>query len=218
VLKSVSSPGKAKEMVRELFPRAVLVAADGGSLSPDDLPYDLPVVTYNISRSGSSMEGVHARLVKPISRQALLGAIQSLGPKALHLLIVDDDPAMSRFVTQSFRADGDAGVSNSYTLWSAFSGAEAMEILQKNRVDAILLDLELPDIQGWEWLARLREREEFVHVPVIIVSAQDLPQDNPVPGANALALALTRPLQIQELGNVIKSILENVLPQYPGGK
>ena len=218
VLQPVLNVEQAKEKTRELFPRAILVTADAGVLLPENLPYDLPVVTFSISRSVSSMENLRAHLVKPISRQTLLKAIQSLGTQVHHLLIVDDDPAMSRFIKQSFRADGDTQTSNGYTLLSAFSGAEGMEILQKNPVDAILLDLELPDIHGWEWLVRLQDREEFACIPVIIVSAQDLPQDNFVSGTNALELALHRPLTMNELGSVLKSVLENVLPQYPREK
>jgi signal transduction histidine kinase/CheY-like chemotaxis protein len=218
VLQQVSNVEQAREKAREIFPRAILVTDDARSLSPFNLPYDLPVVTFSISRSVSSMPNLHAHLVKPISRQALLQAIQSLGPQVHSLLIVDDDPAMIRFIRQSFRAGGEPDTSDSYTLLSAFSGAEGMEILQKNPVDAILLDLELPDIHGWEWLLRLHSRQDFAHLPVIIVSAQDLPQDNFIPGTNALELSLHRPLLMHELGSVVKSILENVLPQYPREK
>ena len=136
----------------------------------------------------------------------------------IRVLIVDDDPAMSHFIRQSLRAEGDASASNRYSLLSAFSGAEGLELLQKHPVDAILMDLELPDIHGWEWLVHLNDRPEFAHIPVIIVSAQDFPQDDFVPGSNALELALHHPLTTRELGSVIKSILENVLPQYPKEK
>jgi signal transduction histidine kinase/CheY-like chemotaxis protein len=215
VLQSVPNEAEAREKARELFPRAILVAADSGGLSASNLPYDLPVVTFSISRSASSMENLHARLIKPISRQALLKAIQALGPQVHSLLIVDDDPAMIHFIRQSIRADGDKNGTNGYNLLSAFTGTQGLEILQTNPVDAILLDLELPDIHGWEWLKRLQNRAEFAHIPVIIVSAQDLPQDDFVHGTNALELALHRPLMMHELGSVIKSILDNVLPQYP---
>ena len=218
VLQPVATMEQAKEITRELFPRAILVTADAGRLSPDSLPYDLPVVTFSISRSVSAMENLHDRLVKPVSRQALIKTIQSLGPQVHSLLIVDDDPAMSHFIRQSFRAEGNANTSNRYSLLSAFNGAEGLELLQKHPVDAILLDLELPDIHGWEWLIHLNDHPEFAHIPVIIVSAQDLPQDNFVPGTNALELALHRPLTTRELGSVIKSVLENVLPQYPKEK
>ena len=218
VIQQVSNAEQAREKTRELFPRAILVTADAGAPLPNNLPYDLPVVTFSISRAVSAMENLRARLVKPVSRQALLKAIQSLGQQVHSLLIVDDDPAMVRFIEQSFRADGNTDTSNQYSLLSAFSGAEGLEILQKNPVDAILLDLELPDLRGWDWLLQIQERQEFAHIPVIIVSAQDLPQNDFVPGTNALELTLHRPLLMHELGSVIKSILENVLPQYPREK
>ena len=218
VLQHVSSADQALEKTREIFPRAILVTADAGAPVSFNLPYDLPVVTFRISRAVTTMENLQARLVKPVSRQALLKAIQSLGEHIHSLLIVDDDPAMVRFIEQSFRADGNPGSSTAYNLLSAFTGAEGMQILQNNPVDAILLDLELPDVRGWDWLVHLQECEEYVHIPVIIVSAQDLPQDDFVPGTNVLELALHRPLMVHELGSVIKSILENVLPQYPREK
>jgi signal transduction histidine kinase/CheY-like chemotaxis protein len=218
LLQPVATVEQAREITREIFPRAILVTADAGGLSPDSLPYELPVVTFSISRSVSSMANLHDQLVKPVSRQALIKTIQSLGPQVHTLLIVDDDPAMSHFISQSFRAEGDGNSSDRYSLLSAYSGAEGLELLQKHPVDAILLDLELPDAHGWEWLVRLNEHKEFASIPVIIISAQDLPQDNFVPGTNALELALHRPLTTRELGSVIKSVLENVLPQYPREK
>jgi signal transduction histidine kinase/CheY-like chemotaxis protein len=218
VLQQVSNAEQAREKTRELFPHAILVAADADAPASFNLPYDLPVVTFQISRSVSPMQNLRARLVKPVSRQALLKAIHSLGGQVHRLLVLDDDPAMVRFIEQSFRADGNTDPSNAYSLLSAFSGAEGMQILQKNAVDAILLDLELPDVRGWDWLLHLQECQEFAQIPVIIVSAQDLPQDDFIPGTNALELALHRPLMMHELGSVIKSILENVLPQYPREK
>jgi CheY-like chemotaxis protein len=218
VLQSVPNAEQAKQQTRELFPRAILVTSDADGPQPENLPYDLPVVTFSTSRPVFHIENLRAHLVKPISRQVLLEAIQSLGPQVRRLLIVDDDPAMIRFVQQAFRANGDIKASNGYTLMSAFSGSEGLEILQNNPVDAILLDLELPDIHGWEWLSLIQTRAELAHIPVIIISAQDLPQNNFVPGTNALELALHRPLTVNELGSVIKSVLENILPQYPREK
>jgi signal transduction histidine kinase/CheY-like chemotaxis protein len=217
-IQPVSSLEQVREKTRELFPRAILITADSNGQVPENLPYDLPMVTFSIPRSVAAMENLRARLTKPVSRQELLHAIQSLGDDVHSLLIVDDDPAMIRFIKQSFRADGDEQKPKGYRLLSAFSGTEGLEILHKEKVDAILLDLELPDVRGWEWLLRLQNMEEFSHIPVIIVSAQDLPKDDFVLGTDALSLALRRPLLMHELGHVITSILENVLPQYPREK
>jgi signal transduction histidine kinase/CheY-like chemotaxis protein len=218
VLYLVPEIGMIKEKTRELFPRAILVASDAGTLNPENLPYDLPIVNFCISRPVSRIGNVRFHLVKPISRQALLQAIQSLGSDVHNLLVIDDDPAMIRFVEQSFRADSEDKSSGHYSLMGAFSGAEGFDILQKNTIDAILLDLELPDIHGWDWLAQLQSRKDYGQIPIIIISAEDLQQNDFVPGTNALELALHRPLTVNELGGVVKSVLQNVLPQYPRDK
>ncbi|HTX91905.1 MAG TPA: hybrid sensor histidine kinase/response regulator [Anaerolineales bacterium] len=215
VLQTVEGVEQAKLITRELFPRAILVASEAGALSSDDLPYDLPVVSYSLSRPVSHMKNIHTYLIKPIARQVLLKAISSLGAHIHNLLVVDDDPAMIRFVGQSFRADSPEESENGYNLVGAFSGKEGFDVLGEQQVDAILLDLELPDIHGWDWLAQLRSQPKYAELPVIIISAQDVPQNNFVPGTNALELALHRPLTVNELGSVVKSIFENVLPQYP---
>ena len=58
----------------------------------------------------------------------------------------------------------------------------------------------------------------LTNIPVIIISAQDLPEMNLVPGTSALQLTLRRPLKMAELGSVAKAVLENILPQYPQEK
>jgi CheY-like chemotaxis protein/anti-sigma regulatory factor (Ser/Thr protein kinase) len=214
-IQSVETIDQARERVRDLFPRAILVAVEAGSLDPQSLPYDLPVVSFSIPRASSEMKNLRAHLVKPVARQTLLNAIHSLGPDVNCLLIVDDDPAMVRFVQQSFRAGTGENAGSNYTLLTVFNGQDALEMLHKHPVDAILLDLELPDINGWEWLKRIQPNEKLAQIPVIIVSAQDAHYDSFMSSRNALELTLRRPLSANELGSVIKTVLDNVLPQYP---
>jgi len=211
-LQQVQTLKQAEEQTGQVFPRAVIVAAEAGTLQVENLPYDLPVVHFSLPRHAALSHNIHAQLVKPISRKVLLDTLQALGPGLRRILVVDDDPAMIRFVQQSLRADSDAG---GYDLISALSGEQALALLETNPVDAILLDLELPDINGWELLANLQNQKKLNDIPVIIISAQDIPEMNLLPGASALELTLRRSLKMAELGSVLKSILENILPQYP---
>jgi CheY-like chemotaxis protein len=215
VLQVVMDARQVKERTRDLFPRAILVTSDAGVVNTDDLPYELPIVNFNISRSDSGMGNMGIHLVKPISRQDLLRSIKSLGPNIHTILIVDDDPAMIRFVRQSIRAEGVLEETGGYDLLAAFTGAEGYEAVRNHVVDAILLDLELPDMHGLEWLAQLQRQPETPPIPIIIISAKDVPQRDFVPGKNVLELTLHRPLTINELGGVVKAVLENVSPQYP---
>ncbi|MDW8226548.1 MAG: hybrid sensor histidine kinase/response regulator [Anaerolineales bacterium] len=206
----VESVEQVRQQARELFPRAVLVVADAGSLDPQNLPYDLPVISFSLPRSSPGIRNLYAHLVKPVTRQTLLERIDALGSHVRSLLIVDDDPAMVRFVQQSFRSKSE----NAYRLLTVFTGKEALELLQHQQVDAILLDLELPDINGWDWLRQIQADEKLAQIPIIVISAQDAPRDAFLPGKNSFELTLRRPLSITEVTSLIKSALENVLPNY----
>jgi two-component system, OmpR family, KDP operon response regulator KdpE len=80
----------------------------------------------------------------------------------LRILIVDDEPPIRRFLRTSLTAQG-------YQTIEAESGAAALAALAKNRVDVVVLDLGLPDMDGLEVLQRLRPQSS---VPVIVLSSR----------------------------------------------
>ncbi len=202
----------------KIFPRAIIVASETGQLPNQAFPYDLPLITVHLPRSQTLVNNLKAQLVKPIPRKLLLDTLHSLGQQIHHIMVVDQDPAMIRFVKQSLRAEHEGINSGTYDLISARSGAEALTLLQSNPIDAILLDLELPDANGWDWLIKLQGLEKFGEIPVIIISAKDAPEMNLAPESSSLGINLPRPLKMAELRSVIKSILENILPVYPQDK
>ncbi len=206
----VTSSEEALHKTRELFPRAILLSDDAPPLPFGQLPYDLPVIRFALPRPFLQNQ-IHAYLVKPLGRQKLLQTLQSLGKPDAHLLIVDDDPAMIRFIQQACLTEKQAR----YTLFSAFSAAQADDILARQPMDAILLDLELPDRHGIEWLKTLRARPALADLPVIVISAQDAPTGLLPPGHPALEIFLRRSLQPHVLGDFIKTALEKLPPQYP---
>ncbi|HEY1857426.1 response regulator transcription factor [Acidocella sp.] len=79
------------------------------------------------------------------------------------ILVVDDEPQIHRFLTPALTASG-------YESVRAERGDEALRLAASRAPDAILLDLGLPDMDGHEVLAKLRE---FTDVPIIILSARD---------------------------------------------
>jgi CheY-like chemotaxis protein len=210
-LHPAESPEEALLKARQLFPRAILLSGEVDPLPAGQLPYDLPIIRFLLPRPFLQDHKIHAYLVKPLSRQKLLQTLQSLGKPEARLLIIDDDPAMIRFIQQSCRAAGQAH----YTLFSALSAAQADEILACQPIDAIMLDLELPDMHGVEWLKAFRARPAMESVPVIIISAQDAPTGLLSPGRPALELFLRHSLPPNVLAEFIKVALEKIPPQYP---
>ena len=79
------------------------------------------------------------------------------------ILVVDDEPQIHRFLTPALTVSG-------YEVLRAERGDEALRLAAARAPDAILLDLGLPDMDGQQVLARLRE---FTDVPIIILSARD---------------------------------------------
>jgi CheY-like chemotaxis protein len=61
-----------------------------------------------------------------------------------------------------------------YRLFSAYSGNEGLEMLTQARPDLILLDMQLDDMPGHELAERIRALPEFVAVPIIVISAQEM--------------------------------------------
>ena len=165
---ALDRPEQVPAKIEQLLPNALIV--DQAILKKEEvqsilqnLPYTLPVVSLilpkNLDRLGNLPGGVSDYLVKPITRQALAEAVQALGPDVSKLLVVDDDPAMVRFVTLALGDEAGGRLStrkprrNGYQFTTAFTGTEALEQLHQQPPDAVLLDLGLPDINGWEVLA-----------------------------------------------------------------
>jgi signal transduction histidine kinase/CheY-like chemotaxis protein len=222
---TVSSLDQVRPRVTELLPNALIfdqaaIQAEAVQTALRELPYDLPVIGFAFPGSPvhprSLPAGVSNYLVKPIRREALAEAVRALGPGIRSLLVVDDDPAMVRFVTlalESEKAEGSTG--NGFRLVTAFNGSEALEKLRRDPPDAVLLDLALPDISGWEVLERLRLDPELNQVPVILITAHDWPQMVPASGCEALQVMMRRPLSRHELTSVLGNLLETIRPVYP---
>src|SRR4051794_36644588 len=96
------------------------------------------------------------------------------------LLVVEDDAAITSLLSDVLT---DAG----YSVSIAGSGAAALEEMRKHLPDLVLLDLMLPDMNGWSFL-RERERErDLASVPVLVISAAG-------PGGTAEAQQLGAPI------------------------
>jgi len=120
--------------------------------------------------------------------------------KKTTILIIDDEPKIIRFVKTSLSLAG-------YDIITAESGRQALETFERNKVDLIILDLGLPDLDGFEVL---REIRTFSIVPIVILTARDDEQDK----VRGLELGaddyLTKPFGTSELEARIAAVLRRV--------
>jgi two-component system chemotaxis response regulator CheY len=85
---------------------------------------------------------------------------------ALQILIVDDSPAMRSFIRRVVKL---SGIEVSHYL-EASNGAEALELLAANQVDAVLTDINMPVMNGEEFVRKMREDSPNRVIPVIVIS------------------------------------------------
>ena len=104
----------------------------------------------------------------------------------MNLLLVEDDAASSDALAELLRDEG-------HTVFTAYSGRQALESLEARRPDLILLDLMLPDVNGWEFRRRQLGNPAWASIPVVVVSAVS-------PGSELSGLpAVRKPVRFDEL-------------------
>ena len=137
-------------------------------------------------------------LVKPVARARLQSAIARAGKSVSRVLLVDDDPDVLQLWTRMLHI-GDGALD----VLSASSGEEALAKLHAEKPDLALLDVIMPDMDGWQLLAIKGEDAAIRDIPLILVSAQD-PVDQPLV-SEGLLLAMGDGLP---LAKVLRGTLE----------
>ncbi len=80
------------------------------------------------------------------------------------ILIIDDDPLITTVYEKHFRADG-------FEVRVANSGKEGLNAVRDFEPGAVLLDLNMPDVSGVQWLDEVRKDVRFAHLPVMVFTA-----------------------------------------------
>jgi CheY-like chemotaxis protein len=207
-----------RQAIQDYYPSALVL--DDAVISDlqvnqmiDSIPYQIPVIRFLFSdvtdRSLSLPGGIYRYLVKPVSRDLLIQTLQSLGSQAKNLLVVDDDPTMVRLFTQAIKSYSGLIKSISETnFYPAYSGSQALEILTSQQIDAVLLDLDLPDMHGTQVLAELRKIEKHKNTPVIIISASDIGEEVEINHPGYFQIMYKNPFNPTELNGIFRSVLE----------
>lgn len=139
------------------------------------LPDNTPVITCAIPRLDElDSLGVSIRLVKPIIGETLLAALDRLNVKDGTVLIVDDEPDALHLFRRMLASSG-----RDYRILLARDGQEALTILQECRPQVILLDLIMPNMDGFQLLELKRQHPVLSEIPVVIISARD-PAGQPI--------------------------------------
>ena len=115
------------------------------------------------------------------------------------VLIVDDDDKLREFVRVNLEMEG-------YTVREAASAREGLNALEEQSPDLVLLDVMMPEMDGWEMLRQIHERHGMGAIPVIVFSGQV--EEDPGEAASRGAHAFVgKPFSPQSLIERTKALL-----------
>jgi PAS domain S-box-containing protein len=148
------------------------------ALKSDPATADIPVVMLSVvdERNLGFALGASDYLTKPIERDRLLRVLHKVGrgrPEAgaRRVLVVEDDVATRAALRRAMEREG-------WDVVEAEHGRAALQRMAERAPDLVLLDLMMPEMNGFEFLEALRERESWRTIPVVVITARELSDDD----------------------------------------
>ena len=137
----------------------------------------IPVIIISVTEERQLAFGLGAvdHLVKPIDKEALLASLQSLKLPSRdgspRILVVDDDPQTVRLLSTVLTNDG-------YEVLKVYGGSEAIETAISQSPDLIILDMMMPQVDGFQVIRRLTGDPRTCDIPIVICTALDLTDED----------------------------------------
>jgi signal transduction histidine kinase/CheY-like chemotaxis protein len=171
------------------------------------LPYGTPAILCTIPglQESAGALGASGYLVKPVARQALLTVIDCLSIKGKTILLVDDEPDALRLFQRMLVA-----AERGYRVLRATNGRQAIDLLRTQRPDLVILDLVMPEMDGFQLLAEKKQDPQLRDIPVIVVSARD-PAGQPIV-SQSLAVLRGGGISIHRLLATIEAMIKVLSP------
>ena len=153
-----------------------------------------PIIGCSVPRQTerAAAAGALGHLTKPVSRDDLKAAIRSVGRPVRRVLVVDDDADALRLFRRMLSI-----CDETLEIETALSGQQALDRLRSTSFDLVLLDVLMPDMDGWQALERLRKDTGTGDPSVIFLSAQN-PADHP-PTSKLLLATIDEGLSVNKL-------------------
>ncbi|MBN1399219.1 MAG: response regulator, partial [Anaerolineae bacterium] len=182
-----------------------------GAWSPErsaSLPFGTPAIICSIPGLHEMIRayGVSDYLVKPISRESLLATLAQVNGAVETVLIVDDEPEALRLFQRMLHS-----AERPYRVLTATNGEEALQWIKRERPDVILLDLVMPEMDGYRLLNLRNADPDLRHIPVIIISARD-PAGQPIV-SNAFSLVCGGGLSMAQLLAFVEAVTSIAGPE-----
>jgi two-component system, cell cycle response regulator DivK len=118
------------------------------------------------------------------------------------ILIVEDNEKNMKLVRDILRHQG-------YETLEAVNGLDGVRLAEQQQPDLVLMDIQLPDIDGIEALGRIRADRSLDAVPVLAVSASVMPDDQQKIISSGFDAFITKPINLKQFVETVQRFLQN---------
>jgi signal transduction histidine kinase/CheY-like chemotaxis protein len=203
----VHSYADALRLTETIHPTAVVIDAVRGA--DFQSPNDTPVIRCSMPSGKRAMQqyGIADYLVKPVSSKDLRQSLERLAIPIQTILIIDDDVEIVRLYSRMLHA-----MSPSYDIWEAYSGNEGLALMRHQPPDVVLLDLLMPEVDGFRVIEHMQSDPRLAGIPVVMTSAHGaVDAIAPVPNGEITVVRKQgfRPI---EMIRCIEAIVDNLIP------
>jgi two-component system chemotaxis response regulator CheY len=122
----------------------------------------------------------------------------------MKILVVEDSPSMRSMLTNILEAEGDG---MDLEILEASSGFEALKMLPHHRFDAVVTDINMPDINGLELVSFLKNHPTYKTIPVMVVSTEGSAEDRRRAEALGAEDYVVKPFERQDLTDKLRRLL-----------
>ncbi len=188
----------------------VVMLTSGGAPGDATLCRDLRISAYLAKpiRQAELVEGIF-RALQDVPRDAVPLITQHTlreDRNLVRILLAEDNPVNQTVAVRSLEKRG-------YTVVVASNGRAALAALEKEKFDIVLMDVQMPELDGFETTAKIREKERSTgtHIPIVAMTAHALNGDRERCLAAGMDAYLSKPISVQELLATVEEQLRSKL-------
>jgi len=173
--------------------------------------YNVPVLRCSIPSPSwlGLVTGMRDCLTKPVSREMLSRVLHSVTNPGARVLVVDDDPGFVSLMARMIET-----LDENYLVYVAYSGEQALDACRAHWPDLVLLDLLMPELDGFAVISELDKDKEPRDIPIVGITASSYAEELLLQRGNYFTLTQSGGLTAGKLTDLLAAVLDIVRPDY----